>query len=434
MDPSALDEDFIVHGVAGGARRAAGAGGNESMRPLDLATSSHFLSEDSDEDAAIDDGAQIALDNDDDDDDGILAMAGEIAGDERHVQFVDSGAEEDDDVHQLSQRVDSFASAFKQSVLAGVSDFRTAMQLKFKDDMKKIAGVYEVRVREAEEHLGQALTSLHDHSVALQLSHSQSNRLLALLGQRTHRAALFQRAHLVFSSWRNYVRERRQKTIKSAMARKFARHAFLRKAVAGWRNEAFIAKSERLERIWKQRMDIASAKLTQEYEVIVGDLRAKLGDAQQEIEAQNKHRIRLEDNLKKAFMRGVCALNMEAMSVLRDNSLQSQDVADAAAALQTMQIGAQLGKTAGMAADNVPPLEDPVVQLATTKVRQALVSVAANVSVPAKKPVFSGPADPARSLLQEKNPATASASALLYRPSSAGPSQAATKARIVRHR
>ncbi len=35
-----------------------------------------------------------------------------------------------------------------------------------------------------------------------------------------------------------------------------------------------------------------------------------------ELDEANKLKIGLQDNLKRAFMRGVCALNFEAMSVL----------------------------------------------------------------------------------------------------------------------
>jgi hypothetical protein len=35
-----------------------------------------------------------------------------------------------------------------------------------------------------------------------------------------------------------------------------------------------------------------------------------------ELEEANKLKVGLQDNLKRAFMRGVCALNFEAMSVL----------------------------------------------------------------------------------------------------------------------
>ena len=45
-------------------------------------------------------------------------------------------------------------------------------------------------------------------------------------------------------------------------------------------------------------------------------LKERLNEANAIIERENKIKGSMQDNLKKAFMRGVCALNFEAMSIL----------------------------------------------------------------------------------------------------------------------
>lgn len=45
-------------------------------------------------------------------------------------------------------------------------------------------------------------------------------------------------------------------------------------------------------------------------------LRAKLEEATRQVEQSNAVKANMQDNLKKAFMRGVCALNYEAMNIL----------------------------------------------------------------------------------------------------------------------
>jgi len=45
-------------------------------------------------------------------------------------------------------------------------------------------------------------------------------------------------------------------------------------------------------------------------------LRAKLEDANSNIASNNNERSHMQEGLKKAFMRGVCALNFEAMNIL----------------------------------------------------------------------------------------------------------------------
>jgi centrosomal protein POC5 len=48
-------------------------------------------------------------------------------------------------------------------------------------------------------------------------------------------------------------------------------------------------------------------------------LRQKLDEANVIVEQENKNKAMMQENLKKAFMRGVCALNFEAMNILNPN-------------------------------------------------------------------------------------------------------------------
>lgn len=48
-------------------------------------------------------------------------------------------------------------------------------------------------------------------------------------------------------------------------------------------------------------------------------LRKKLDEANKMLEKNNLQKVNMQENLKKAFMRGVCALNFEAMNILDPN-------------------------------------------------------------------------------------------------------------------
>lgn len=45
-------------------------------------------------------------------------------------------------------------------------------------------------------------------------------------------------------------------------------------------------------------------------------MRARLDESNSVISTNNKERAYMQEGLKKAFMRGVCALNFEAMNIL----------------------------------------------------------------------------------------------------------------------
>lgn len=87
------------------------------------------------------------------------------------------------------------------------------------------------------------------------------------------------------------------------------------------------------DREWKKRFESACEKkaknvlieLGNEYELKYKQLELQLLNANEEIARLRVDRGEHDEGLKKAFMRGVCALNMEAMSVLlkNDNELES---------------------------------------------------------------------------------------------------------------
>jgi centrosomal protein POC5 len=49
-------------------------------------------------------------------------------------------------------------------------------------------------------------------------------------------------------------------------------------------------------------------------------VKLKLGEAMRKNEEYENNKYQLQENLKKAFLRGVCAMNMEAMGVLTNEN------------------------------------------------------------------------------------------------------------------
>ena len=56
-----------------------------------------------------------------------------------------------------------------------------------------------------------------------------------------------------------------------------------------------------------------------QYNKEIESLREKLNEANVIVENEHRNKSMMQENLKKAFMRGVCALNFEAMHILNPN-------------------------------------------------------------------------------------------------------------------
>lgn len=76
---------------------------------------------------------------------------------------------------------------------------------------------------------------------------------------------------------------------------------------------------EDFQKAVKNEIQSISANYSKEIEM----LRARLEDANQQIAVGNANKAGMQENLKKAFMRSVCALNFEAMNILDPNAPNS---------------------------------------------------------------------------------------------------------------
>lgn len=61
-----------------------------------------------------------------------------------------------------------------------------------------------------------------------------------------------------------------------------------------------------------------------QYNKEIESLRDKLNDANSYVENEQRNKMLIQENLKKAFMRGVCALNFEAMNILHPSDAAGQ--------------------------------------------------------------------------------------------------------------
>lgn len=92
-----------------------------------------------------------------------------------------------------------------------------------------------------------------------------------------------------------------------------------RKAFLGWE------KHYRAWKIIKNREDFDKAvklelqHICAQYNKEIESLREKLNEASIIVEGEQKNKVMMQENLKRAFMRGVCALNSEAIGILNPN-------------------------------------------------------------------------------------------------------------------
>lgn len=94
---------------------------------------------------------------------------------------------------------------------------------------------------------------------------------------------------------------------------------FLQKALINWKTFTEVEWKKRFELACEKKAKDVLVQLGNEYELKYKQLELQLLNANEEIARLRADKSEHDEALKKAFMRGVCALNMEAMSVLLKN-------------------------------------------------------------------------------------------------------------------
>ncbi|XP_029367254.1 centrosomal protein POC5 isoform X3 [Echeneis naucrates] len=103
-----------------------------------------------------------------------------------------------------------------------------------------------------------------------------------------------------------------------------------RKVWLGWHSLVQKHWKVKVERACQARAEEVCARLSTEYEAKLAEHCEAIAKAQTEIQRLRLERERYEESMKKAFMRGVCALNMEALSMFNpsEGCLEQSEVHD----------------------------------------------------------------------------------------------------------
>mmetsp|Transcript_35960 Transcript_35960/g.89775 ORF Transcript_35960/g.89775 Transcript_35960/m.89775 type:complete len:288 (-) Transcript_35960:452-1315(-) len=148
-------------------------------------------------------------------------------------------------------------------------------------------------------------------------------KMLNLAGKSGERYNVLDGMRLCRSVWRMWTRylllARRERQHGTMPDQHFGK-ALSRKVLCAWRSAARTERIARVDYYWRGQVDEARSLAAADHREQVLSLQLQLQQAHEQINISMQERDALEDELKRAFMRGVCALNMEAVSILRHGS------------------------------------------------------------------------------------------------------------------
>jgi hypothetical protein len=217
---------------------------------------------------------------------------------------------EEYDVEKIAAAIDGHTSTLKRQLMEEFLAAKETMFLKYRDAL------------DAENHHSRSrLAYLTDREA--DLSHDNAkmkifiDRLVHERSLRRDRLVHTVFLRSVFATWRENVHWTRRLLALSERARLFYRRALLKRAFRAWQRHTQLGTRQKLNRKWQLKLQEATNTIVEQYELELGNTRSQLENAEAHIERSGQDRAVFQQQMKRSFMRGVCALNLETMGVLR---------------------------------------------------------------------------------------------------------------------
>ncbi|KAI8907964.1 hypothetical protein EDD86DRAFT_208620 [Gorgonomyces haynaldii] len=171
------------------------------------------------------------------------------------------------------------------------------------------------------------------------------NRLLeAILKHNWRRNRIFKQERL-WNKWKQRYSQRKQERLVMRLAAKHHKRSSLKKALSGWKMQTGHTWKQQCERTIHREAERHLTMMSHEYEQQIRALEAKLGQLTRELEACRVTQIKQQEEMRRSFLRGVSAMNQEALELFKDDNFQQTSLDNATQLLIRAKKNPIYGKT-----------------------------------------------------------------------------------------
>ncbi|KAJ3043396.1 Centrosomal protein poc5 [Rhizophlyctis rosea] len=161
--------------------------------------------------------------------------------------------------------------------------------------------------------LEEARKQIGEHERRMERRNRLVESALAVVDRRRTRSTLT----LLFARWRVKQAESKRVRLSARLADRHYERVQARRCLFGWQRVAGVSWRRVVERRIQAEAEKSMEGMSVEYEKRIDELTSQLDQTLQRLRNSEVERAQAQEEMKKALMRGVCALNMEAMSMFR---------------------------------------------------------------------------------------------------------------------
>ncbi|XP_074851541.1 centrosomal protein POC5 isoform X2 [Carettochelys insculpta] len=219
----------------------------------------------------------------------------------------------DEKVTQIESILDLWSGSLKTNVLTELRKWKMTFIEHHKLEMRQEKEKHDAHVRQLKNQMENLRELLHTYEISIGRKDEVITNLSHAIDKQKERIELMKK----FTRWRIQHVEARQEAYANRLADRQFRIALMKKVWAAWRSLSEAKWKEKVAKACQSRAEEVCIQLSADYEAKIAELNIALEEAKADILRLHSEREQYEDTMKKAFMRGVCALNLEAMTMFQ---------------------------------------------------------------------------------------------------------------------
>ncbi|NXB75465.1 POC5 protein, partial [Donacobius atricapilla] len=203
---------------------------------------------------------------------------------------------------------------FQTNIVTELKNWKFSLIQHHKLQMKQQKEKHATHVKQLQNEVENLKELLHTYEISISRKDEVIiTDLTQALEKQKDRVELMRR----FTRWRIQHVSAKQEEYAIRMADKHFQTALMKKVWAAWRSVSEERWKDKVAKACQLRAEDVCVQLTSDYEAKIAELTATVEQTKAEILRLHSERDQYEDSMKKAFMRGVCALNLEAMTMFQ---------------------------------------------------------------------------------------------------------------------
>ncbi|XP_070178405.1 centrosomal protein POC5-like isoform X1 [Littorina saxatilis] len=222
----------------------------------------------------------------------------------------------DPDLGKMETLMDQWSLDLKRNVLSEFSQAKTVIEQRCRTELLKETNRHAQEKAALIKELDGMKEFLHTYQKTMERKDVIISNLTTAVFRQRDKTLLTRN----FSNWRIQHNDAKRAQFAQQLAKLHHERTLSRRVLSAWFSLIHGKWRNRAEKACQGKAQEVCMQLTADYEAKIGQLNAELEAMRVEIRHLQGQREKYEGAMKKAFMRGVCALNMEAMTIFHEKS------------------------------------------------------------------------------------------------------------------